>query len=121
MKMIDIKNFIENALDREIQVIPFKYNELSNDECIRFEIGQGGSDRGDVYEVIITIDVRSKNPNNAEEIALMLNKNLHHITNEKIGEHELIVVNRRRVYPLYIGVDENERHYYTSDYSLLLT
>lgn len=121
MKMTDVQDFIERHLNEPIQVLPFSIPEFADDDCIRFDIGQGGSDIGDVSEIMITLDVRALDPDRSERIALHLNKKLHNLTNEKLGEYQVIVTKRRRVYPQYLGHDEKERHYFSADYLLMLT
>lgn len=119
--MADVKRFIEKQTNELIQVIPFSFPEMANDDCIRFEINQGGADRGDVGEIVLSIDVRSKDPNKSETIAINLNNKLHNLTNETLGGKQVIAVKRRQVYPQYLGQDKNSRHYYSADYLFLLS
>lgn len=121
MKMTDVQDFIEKQLDEPIQVLPFSFSDFADDDCIRFDIGQGGNDRGDVGEVVITLDTRALDPEKSERIALNMNDKLHDLTDKALGKYQVIAVKRRRVYPRYLGADEKKRHYYSADYLLLLT
>lgn len=90
-------------------------------ESITVEIGNDFGSRGTVYNVTLTLTVRSDLKSKAEEKSIELIGLLKNLTDVEVGNAQIIMVKSQQIVPSYLGKDENNQHYYMNNFRLLVT
>lgn len=89
------------------------------DNAMSFVFTEGLDSKGSVDDLVLTVYVRAKHPEQAIEQTTKLNKALNYRTNFYIGKTQIILVKALTVVPTPLGLDENDRHVFQLQYKVL--
>lgn len=120
MSIQEFKKLVER-LGVTTEVYPLALPSVAPDEAILLTTGAGTGLRADVQDLILTATVRAKHPGKAESIGTDLRKRLTNLTNETVGDSELIVVRPQERLPQYLGKDSNDYYYFEINFTVLVS
>lgn len=116
------------AVCKEIQgiagikdVYPSNFPTNAGDECIVVSFN-GGQVVGTVSYPSMQVVCRADSPQRTYDIAVEVSDYLASLSDVRIASGDLIIhCNKSNPFPLYIGQDENRRHMYSTNYTLVLS
>lgn len=89
------------------------------DNAMSIVFTEGLESRGSVDDLLLSVYVRAKHPEQAIQVTTLLNKELNYKTNFYIGDTQIILVKALTVVPTPLGLDENNRHVFQLQYKVL--
>lgn len=119
---MSITDFVKwlKGLGVTTEAYPLALPTTADDEAIVIHTGSGPSIGGDVQEVILTVQTRAKHPERSEQIAIDVYSLLNKLTNENIGNVQVIVVRPQERLPQFLGKDETY-FYFENNYTVLVS
>lgn len=121
ISIIDFVRVVKN-LQVDAVVIPFLFGGTSADACSVVDVSESfaAPTRGS-QEVTLTIDTRGLDIEETEQRVHATSKALRELRNERLNESARIVqVYPRQSVARYNGQDDNGRHYFSSDYRIII-
>lgn len=117
--MQDVLDWLK-SLNINTQLYPLAFPATSPVEAMIVEIG-GASNRGSVYDTTLTITVRAGHPSEAERLSLDVISKLNLLTNQEVGEYQLILIRTQSLIPQYLGKDAEGNHFYMNNFRVLIS
>jgi Bacteriophage minor capsid protein len=114
----DIATLLKDELG--IEVYPLTFPKTSGDACSTVEVTYGYPSNAGVSRCFVQIITRDVHPALAEETANRIRSFLDKRTDFYLGETQVIYVSCQTPIPLYIGVDDNQRHLFSVNYLFIL-
>lgn len=121
MSIIELKQFLA-SLGITTVMYPLAFPADSPNvpaEAILIETGNSTPTAGDLEEFILSLTVRAEHPVRAEALSLDIISRLNRLTNQTVGDSQIVLIRSQQKIPQYAGKDENGRHYYTNNFRVL--
>ena len=117
------------AICKEIQqvegvsdVFPSAFPANSDHECIVVSFIGGTPTKDTVSYSTLQIICRAERPNRSYDLAVGIKEYFTSLRDVRLLSGEVVIqCNPQHPYPLYLGEDENRRHLYSYNYSLILS
>lgn len=90
-------------------------------ESMTVELGNDFGSRGSVYNATLTITVRSDSKQMAESKSREVISLLKNLSDQEVGNAQIIMIKSQQIVPGYLGKDENNQHYYMNNFRVLVT
>jgi len=100
---------------------PYAFPASSPTEAMIVEVGQGANTRGSVIDITLTITVRAGHPSVGEKLGQEVINKLKDLTNQMVGDTQLIMIKSQQLMPSYLGQDVNNNHFYMLNFRALAT
>ena len=103
-------------------VFPSTFPANADNECIVVSFIGGTPTRDTVMYSTIQVVCRAERPNRCYDLAVETQKYLTSLRDVRLLSGEVVIQwEAQHPFPLYLGEDENRRHLYSYNYSLILS
>lgn len=119
MSIQDFITFLK-GLGINTPIYPLAFPASSPEQSMIVEVGQGFSSRGSVAEIVLTVTVRAGHPKDAEAISQEVIDKLKDVTDEPLGDAQIVLIKSQQLLPNYLGKDADGKHYYMNNFRVLV-
>ena len=121
-------NFIE-AMCAEIRdftgvadVFPSAFPAMAKSKCIVVSIVGGQPSKDTVQYCSLQVATRAEHPQDSYNLAVEIIETLSNMHDARLVSGEVIVsIKEQHPFPLYLGEDENKRHMYSTNFSVVMS
>lgn len=120
---VGIQGFIDLLKDQGIttDIYPLEFPAGAPKDAMLIETSQTFTNRGSVYDGTITVTVRANHPERAEQLAMDVNNKLHNLTDQTVGDLQIIMLKSLNPIPAYAGKGNGKEFYYMVNFQVLLS
>lgn len=119
ISIIDLVNYLKNEKVGGV-IYPLSFPVNSPDACSTVNFVSGTPTRGGVGKVYLQVMTRDVHPAKAEKASNDIRSFLEKRTDFLLSDMQVILVECQNFAPFYLGMDENNRHLFTLNYTLTM-
>lgn len=121
--MLSVQDFIKWLKVKgnvTLPVYPNSFPNTAKKECLMLEVNVGFPLKDGLYDTVVSVTARAENHQVAETNANTLKDLLSGLTDEQIGEAQVVKTRANMIIPFYEGEDDNNLKYYRVDFRALV-
>lgn len=120
---VSVQGFIDLIKDQGIttDIYPIEFPAGAPKDAMLIELSDAFTSRGSVYDGTLSITVRAKHPERAEQLAMDVSKKLHNLTDKTVGDLQIIMLKSLNPLPAFVGRVKGNEYYYMVNFQVLLS